>query len=154
MMQRRESEELESIRDWCLAVLEFKMTHGYAHAGLEDGLETLQREMAAQGRHIGKQWALALRGFYSMLQQEIQHWPESMRAEFGAFLASRPSALPANVVPDYEAVAKQILKRGAILSDEEFHIVKDRVDELCQSDSNVVEIDMFNRLLLAYELGK
>lgn len=45
----------------------------------------------------------------------------------------------------------QIMKRGKISSDEEFRMINERVNEICQSEHNKSELEKLNDLLLKYE---
>lgn len=54
---------------------------------------------------------------------------------------------------DYKAelVIKKVIQRGRIKSDEEFKLLEERMSDLSQIESSLVEIEKINKLLLAYE---
>lgn len=48
----------------------------------------------------------------------------------------------------------KITKRGKIINDDEFRLINEKVDELCQTEPESQEIGKLNKLLLVYEEKK
>lgn len=47
-------------------------------------------------------------------------------------------------------ILEKIIKRGKIISDDEFRLIDEKVNELCQTEPQSSEVDMLNKLLLVY----
>jgi hypothetical protein len=142
MGSQREA-EMRELRDWCVAILhaigQFDPTGSYSQA--EQGVEAAFQRGDLRGLKMVardvQEWATALS------PADQQKLDQALRSRFGHGLAERADDA-------YREVA-QILKRGQIDTQDEYRLLRIRVEAIHADESKRAELEKINELLAAYE---
>lgn len=145
------SNELEYIKDWCITVINFKLEINETPREVKKLYEPLKNDLISNFNSKDKNIQRGLREAYKSLQEEVGYWPINMKNALNHILYSK---FGETIIQDKDKEIKKVLKRGKINNDDEFRIIDEKVNEICQIDSKSSELEKLNYLLLMYEQGK
>jgi polyhydroxyalkanoate synthesis regulator phasin len=145
------SNEMEYIKEWCITVIDFKLKLKDIDPEMikiySPIIDTLTNNYPTNDKKHQK----GLKGFYNSIKEEISFWPDNIKMDLNEILFSKFGENINQYDKQVRMIIKKILKRGKINDEDEFRLVNDKVNEICQIDSESSEIGELNRLLLAYE---
>lgn len=87
---------------------------------------------------------------YNFILEEAVHWPEFLIENHQYYLDNYGINILELDKKRLNRIAK-ILERAKIKTDNEFRLISEHVDELCQTNGNPELIGKFNTILLDYE---
>ncbi|MFT3946515.1 MAG: hypothetical protein QM763_06025 [Agriterribacter sp.] len=153
------TQEAESswIREWCITIIKFICSKNetsryileiYKESFSEDSknkyLEKASPSIYIKGLQQAykdtNEWALGLP------KTDIDELNSILRAKFGKDLNTYSKQ-------NIKTIAK-IVARGKINNGDEFRIINEKVNEICQTNPDSPELDNLNRLLLVYEKSR
>jgi len=131
---------IEYLRDRALFILKFMEENSMNHKPLIDEYERLQSEvsMAYSKNQVNK-----LERYNKSFNDLVRNIPELKKAVDAKF----------NEDSDNESkiILERIRRKSLISSREEYEIVKEKIDDLCQTDGDKSEIEYWNKILLKFE---
>lgn len=151
---KKESEylnEMEYIKDWCIAVIDFKLSMNETHSEVKKLYEPLKKGLLENFNSKNKNIQKGFKETYRNLKEEIGYWSETMKADLNIILISKFGETVNQINNANEKEIKNIILRGKINNDDEFRMIDEKVNNICQTMSNSDELDKLNHLLLKYE---
>jgi hypothetical protein len=142
---------MEYIKDWCITVIYFKLEMNETPTEVKKLYEPLINGLISNFNSKDKNIQRGFKEAYKSLQEEVDYWPDKMKTDLNNILYSK---FGENIKQDKDNEIKKILKRGKINNDDEFRMIDEKVNEICQISSKLSELEKLNHLLLMYERGK
>lgn len=153
-LNTQQESELFEIREWCHSIIDFfcsidekniTLYENFKEALSDENKNNFLQKVSPsvfikglrQAKNDINEWASYLP------KSDLESLNEMLRIKFGKDLHTHSK--------DISKQISTVLKRGKINNDDEFRLIEEKVGELCESESELSEIDMFNKLLLAYE---
>lgn len=146
--------EMEYIKDWCIAVIDFKLGMSETHIEVKKLYEPFKKDLTNNFNSKNKNIQRGFKETYRNLKEEIGYWPEKMKADLNIVLNSKFGETISQINQEKEKDIKKVILRGKINNDDEFRMIDEKVNEICQTDTDSSELDKLNHLLLMYEQSK
>ena len=139
-------EELEHLRSWCLAIIQFmaRLSPSNALRDAEDVVNSTFERRDLNGLR--------------MMCRDMRQWTKGLSAVDrikleGALQSTCGVGLVETSNSEQDALS-QILKRGRVDGEEEYRILSDRADDIHEDSSKRSELKRINSLLAAYERSR
>ena len=142
---------MEYIKDWCITVINFKLEMNETPTEVKKLYEPLINGLISNFNSKDKNIQRGFKEAYKSLQEEVGYWPDKMKADLNNILYSK---FGENIEQDKDKEIKKIIKRGKINNDDEFRMIDEKVNKICQIGSKLSELEKLNHLLLMYEQYK
>lgn len=143
--------EMEYIKDWCITVIDFKLGMNETVNEVKEIYEPLKKDLTNNFNSKNKNIQRGFKETYRNLKEEVGYWPDKMKANLDNILYSKFGETISQIDQEKEKEIIKIIKRGKINNDDEFRMIDEKVNEICQKNTNSSELDKLNHLLLKYE---
>lgn len=141
--------EMEYIKDWCIVVIDFKLSMNEAHIELKNIYEPLKIDLEKNFNSKNKNIQKGFKETYRNLVEEINYWSEKMKVDLNNILNSKFGETMNQINNENEI--KKIIKRAKINNDVEYRVINEKVSDISQTKSNLDLLGKLNKLLLKYE---
>lgn len=142
--------EMEYIKDWCIVVIDFKLGINETLLDLKEIYEPLKKDLTNNFNSKNKNIQKGFKETYKNLKEEVGYWPDKMKANLDIMLYSKFGEKISLINQEKDKEIKKIIKRGKINNDDEFGLIDEKVNDICQKNNNSEELDKLNHLLLKY----
>lgn len=136
--------QFKELKEWCLFILTF-IYELSPNQVLSDSIEQI-KSMSVSRKSINELYHL---------RNDLNEWTNGLSIEnckaLNQLLLDQFGKDLSFYSKEKFRKINQIMKRGKISSDEEFRMIDERVNEICQSEHNKSELEKLNDLLLKYE---
>lgn len=143
LSNKREA-EMKELRDWCVAILQFMARIDPSSGVYAQGEQAVEAALQ-RGNHRGlKMVARDVREWAAALSPGDRHdLDEALRSRFGRGLAEEAD--------DVREQIERILQRAHINTQDEYHLLLHRADEIAADETKRIELSRITELLVAYE---
>ncbi len=145
------SNEMEYIKDWCITVIDFKLEMIETSTLVKKLYEPLKKDLISNFSSKNKIIQKGFKEAYRSMKDEVRYWPDRIRTDLNNILYSK---FGETINQKKEEEIRTIMKRGIINNDDEFRMVDEKVNEICQTNPEPSELSKLNYLLLKYEQNK
>ncbi len=149
-------QEIESlwIREWCLTIIDFIYSKDKTNANF---YETYKETFSENTKHRYLEklnpstYIKGLKQAYNDMNEwayglsitDVEELNKILQDKFAKDLNTNSHNIPKQI--------SKIIKRGKINNDDEFRMINEKVNEICQTSPKSSELDKLNQLLLKYE---
>ena len=143
--------EMEYIKDWCITVIDFQLEINETVNDLKEQYESLKLFLTNNFNSKNKNIQRGFKEMYRDFNEEVGYWPDNMKGNLNDILYSKFGETISRIHKEKEKEIKKIIKKGKINNDDEFRMIDEKINEICQTNANSLELNKLNHLLLMYE---
>ena len=141
--------EMEYIKDWCITVIDYILEMKDISFEVKAINQSLKNGLVSNFNSSNKNVQKGIKDRYRIMKEEVSYWPDNMKANLDNILYSKFGETISQIEKEKEII--KIIKRGKINNDDEFKMIDEKVNEICQTSPKSSELDKLNHLLLKYE---
>jgi hypothetical protein len=137
--------EIEYLKNWSITALQFMANKDTQFKVLcESVLDTLEHAQLINNKKM-------LQGFEEGVR-DFKEWAKGLSpSDYKELNAILNEKFGMGLEFDRKKIIAAIIKRGKIRSDDEYRLIDEQVDELCQTNRQSHEIELLNKLLLDFD---